>query len=159
MKDGELGRDGDLLSLGEAFSMADTIYSLYPYTLVPAAGNLQVMIDEVSDKESLASNTAIQEMRAMYQEKVEQAINANFEYLPDQSCGADTCSVFREVFQIEGIDDSGYADYFIDAKTGYVKQIISFHAEVKVDGETLPEWQETALFEYDVPVQWPDGAG
>lgn len=68
-------------------------------------------------------------------------------------------SVFREVFQIEGIDDSGYADYFIDAKTGYVKQIISFHAEVKVDGETLPEWQETALFEYDVPVQWPDGAG
>jgi len=129
-------------------------YSLYPYTLVPAAGNLQVMIDELSEKD--ASNSAVQEMQSMHQEKVEQAINANFEHLPDENCGDATCSVFRQVFQIDGIEDPGYADYFVDAETGYVKQILSFHAEVEVDGETLPEWTETALFEYDVPVQWPD---
>ena len=151
MRDGEPGRSGDELTLGEAFGMADTVYSLYPYTLVPAAGNLQVMIDELSEKD--ASNSAVQEMQSMHQEKVEQAINANFEHLPDENCGDATCSVFRQVFQIDGIEDPGYADYFVDAETGYVKQILSFHAEVEVDGETLPEWTETALFEYDVPVQ------
>lgn len=60
---------------------------------------------------------------------------------------------FVRCFKLTRIEDPGYADYFVDAETGYVKQILSFHAEVEVDGETLPEWTETALFEYDVPVQ------
>jgi len=158
LRNGQPGENGDLLSLGEALGMANTVYLLYPYTLVPEASGLQEMIDGVSDKTALENNAAIEEMRGMHREKVEQAITENFQHMSDKPCGDSTCSVFRQVFINGGIDDPGYADFYIDPDTGYVQRILSFHAKVTVDGETIPEWTETALFEYDVAVQWPDGS-
>ena len=157
LRDGVPGQSGNELSLGEAFGMADTVFALYPYTLVPEAGNLQELIDELPNNTSVSKNTAIQELQAMHSKKVEQEINENFVHMSDKRCGNKTCSVFR---QLSGeADAQGYADFYVDAKTGFIQQILTFHQELVVDGETLPEWTETALYEYNVPVQWPDGSG
>ena len=157
LRDGVPDQSGNELSLGEAFGMADTVFALYPYTLVPEAGNLQELIDELPNNASVSKNAAIQELKAMHSKKVEQEINENFVHLSNKSCGSKTCNVFR---QLSGESDAqGYADFFIDAKTGFIQQILTFHKEVVVDGETLPEWTETAQYEYNVPVQWPDGSG
>ena len=58
-------QSGNELSLGEAFGMADTVFALYPYTLVPEAGNLQELIDELPNNASVSKNAAIQELKAM----------------------------------------------------------------------------------------------
>ena len=76
----------------------------------------------------------------------------------DKPCGDATYSVVRQVFINGEIDDPGYADFYVDPDTGYVQQILSFHAKVTIEGETIPEWTETALFEYNVAVQWPDSS-
>ena len=157
LRDGVSGQNGAELSLGEAFGMADTVFALYPYTLVPEAGNLQEMINELTDKSSVAKNSAIQELRAMHSKEVEQAINDNFVHMPDKACGNKTCNLFRQLF--DEADAPGYADFYVDATTGFIQQIRSVHEQVTVDGETLPAWTETALYEYNVSVQWPDGSG
>ena len=46
LREGLPGQSGDDLTLGDAFGMAETVYFLYPYTLVPEAGNLPAMIVE-----------------------------------------------------------------------------------------------------------------
>ena len=98
--------------------MAETVFFIYPYTLVPEAGNLPGMIDELADQASMASNPAIQELQAMHNKRVEQVINENYERMPDQSCGSKTCSVFRQAFSIGEGEGPGYADFFVDDETG-----------------------------------------
>jgi len=159
LREGLPGQSGDDLTLGDAFGMAETVYFLYPYTLVPEAGNLPAMIDELADQASMASNPAIQELQTMHNKRVEQAINENIERMPDDSCGDSTCSVFRQAFSVGEGEGPGHADYYVDDETGYVRQILSFHEAAEVDGEAFPAWTETALFEYNVNVQWPDGSG